>query len=88
MSTRITNIEEIRKKVKKIKALPKNFRISSSEVISDPRKFIESHLIHLDIDKLFRKHRAYHDRLKKLLDELGIEIKIEKKDDKLKRLKK
>lgn len=81
MSKRITNIEEIREKVINYKNLPENFRISSSEVVCDAVKFTESHLLHLDTKKLFRKHRAYYDRLKVLLDELEIEIKIEETDD-------
>lgn len=78
---KITNIESIRKEIKK-KKLPETFRLSRCAVIFDVEKFLESHLTFLDTERLMKtKHTLYYDRLKILLDTLDINIIIEEKDE-------
>jgi len=74
----ISNIEEIREKVKKTK-LPKEFVLSGCEIITDVPKFIETQLSSLQTDKLKRLHRPYYERFKMFLDSIGIEIIIKTK---------
>jgi hypothetical protein len=74
----ISNIEEIKEKLKKAK-LPKEFVLSGSETITDVPAFIEANLTIVSVDKLIRFHRPYYTRLKKVLDTLKIEIIIKEK---------
>jgi hypothetical protein len=72
----ISNLEEVRKKIKEAK-FPKEFRLSDSELITDLDMFFETHIQIIDTRKLIGFHRPYYNRLKKVLDSVGIEIKIE-----------
>lgn len=71
----ISNFDEIRENVKKVN-LPKEFKLSVSETITDVPIFIESHLKYLETDKLVGFHRPYYTRLKKVLNTLKIKIII------------
>lgn len=79
MIQRISNIDEIKEKLKDRK-LPKKFSISKSEVITDMDKFLDSHLTILNVDKLINRHRPYINRLRKVLTKLKIKIVISKEE--------
>ena len=71
----ISNLEEVKKKIKETK-FPKEFRLSESDLITDLDMFFDAHIEIITTNKLIRFHRPYYNRLKKVLDSVNIEMKI------------